>query len=739
MSIQIAQNTRVSKRIRPNLALVPDVAWNGTAGSGGTAPAENTALLGSGFTGKAIARFDQVELLYMTGELSITVGVDHADDAWIKEVEFWVEGATGKTTLISQNPQTGTIGHTVVIDDLSMSTEGDFDVYAYVRPYNGYEKRLGPIRVIRRKDASRDIRWVSPSGSDSNSGLSSASPWKTLLFAGLNCPEGSIIYCAAGTYIHDPIPATLRNNVLPIEFRRAPGLTSRSDVVITRSGTVPNDNYDPRLKHVIWRGLTIAMENWSGFSGPSPTGTYTFRDCDIIDRTGVFSGTDVWPGVGEVQIGRQIGTQAVQFPFNPSDGQRNSMIDCKLEMYVGAGWHLARNVDMIVAADGFYFGGLRMPAIFDVRLSQVGDGFHQRRHLANTLTVATVTYEESTTGLIKTPDSQFVPGKTTITWNEATTYDQVVAPGQANQDFMFLSGPLAGQRFGIASQSTAGVTVLYGDLRALQVGNAARGWIIFHADALQLGRQTSPTETNSEGLFVQRLKAVGETFQVLWQAGDFAGTGTISTVGTALTCSVTHNLQKHDFVRMKTGAQQSDKYRRVVSTPTSTTAVLSDPFPADLVNEVNWRQVKTITNSAVQLSIFHRLLTPGVLNQFQNGHEHFVWRQNTVRNQEFVLTVVLNQSAFGMDHCLFVDNVLHSISWASTEAAPVDYGLEVLRNHFTNPTSNQRPGTDSTSGPLTYDADYRLTSTGVRTTTPKILFNYKGEKITAPVKVGALG
>lgn len=75
-----------------DIPMFPGGLWNGTAQSGGTPPAEDTTLRGSGWPQKAIGNFDEVPLVHFESPdlYWLTVLADHGDSEHIASVDVWL-------------------------------------------------------------------------------------------------------------------------------------------------------------------------------------------------------------------------------------------------------------------------------------------------------------------------------------------------------------------------------------------------------------------------------------------------------------------------------------------------------------------------------------------------------------------------------------------------------------------------------------------------------------------------
>lgn len=723
MTTYLANNPRFAARAG-GVFLVPGPLWNGTAGSGAAAPTLDTSLRGAGWPHTAFAAFDEPMCFLASGTLDITVGAENGDNSWIESVDGFLEGGNGTATKVTRNTRTGSVGFIFSFPYSRFPMDGDANFYAIVNPVNGYRRLMGALPITRMAVASHPQRYISPAGSDTTGdGLTPATAWKTINKATISSPSGAFVDMAAGGYFEDVHTGVLNANARSLVFRPATGVSQAA--VIVKMTTRVNTFWQPRCKNVKFQGITVDMAQINQFWGPNAGGYYTFENCIINNSDGLTGGTDNWPGVGDVQIGYMINTEIPQVVFRQNEGQINSFLECTLSNPLTTGASLLRNCRLHTAADINYITGPNPLAVFNSKATQDVTEFEERRHLAHTLTVASVSY---TPGTVTNPDGVVVPGKTTITWNEATTFDNVVAGGQPMQNYRFLTGALAGQQFAIYSQNAGGTTVLFGDCTAALVGDSARGYIVWHADSIQIGIQPE-IGASVENLFFQNYDSEG-LLQVLWQAGSYAGQGTITTIGVDGTCTIAHRLSIGDFVRLN-GGPQTLEYRMVIAVPDSTHFTLSDAFPADQTAR-SWYHGKSV-GFALQLTKIVRDPGLGVQHQWQHGQRHCVIRQCTLLGNPLVFrTDALG--GFGTDGCVIRDSILQS-----ADGTPFpDYGLTIDTDHFLDAPNH---GTNSDQGPATFDADLRVLTGVARTVpSPKLPFNSKGEplKMDGTDLVGAL-
>lgn len=728
MGTVVAANTRFAYRAPFASAIQvmwPGASWNGTVGSGGTAPAESTTIRGSGFVQRPIANFDEPPQTYLaSSDKALTVVCDHADDSWIDHVEFWCEGRSTTVYQPSESPRTGALGFVCTLQDSAFSAAGTAQVYAYVRPFNGFERRIGPITVHRYTDAQRAVRYLSPTGSDSNDGLTSGTPWASCVKAQVAAPDGAIVYMAAGTYLEDSNNGTKFHNLRPIEFRRAPGVAAGA-VIYSRS--VRHDSYqDMRCDHVIFKGIRWDMGQIMSIWGGN---TLTFDDCDLVDPAGAAGAFDTWPGIGQVQVGRRNNYDVVQTTFRDYEGQFVSLLGSRFDAVMSTGLSLIRDSTLQVAGDvNFIDNGI---TVINSSAAAAPQNLHGRLHLADTVTVASVSYAA---GVQNDMDGHSVPGLTTITWNETTSYNAVSSPGIPLQNCQFLSGSLAGQEFNVRSQTTGGIIVLYGDCRAISVGDSARAYGVWHTDTIQTPNQaeTNPISVPTNIIF-QRYRSTGP-LQVLWQCGQYTGQGTVTTSGDTVTCSSDHRLAVNDVVWVAGGPAVGQS--RVVVEVTSTTTARMDSAWDTSQTGVAWKHGKGIRDVLLQGCRIEKTSSLAVLHQWQNGMTHAIIRQCTLLGQ--TLSFSPPDNGMAMVDCLITDSIIESQAPAIFGTTwPVNgRGVRFINNHF---LSGASIGT-ATVAAATFDAERRpLTGVTRTVSNPRISRNVLGEPVVSGAHVGALG
>jgi hypothetical protein len=708
--------------------LAPGAGWDGTAGSAGI-PTE-PGIVGTGFTEQIIAGFDEPPVMYLTADTDVTVVADHGENTgWIDRIDFLLEGSRISVAVTDQavSPRTGAIGYILTLDYASWPMDGDAYLYAIAYPVNGRPRLIGPIQIT--KLAARPTRYLSPTGSDTNDGLTSGTPWKTFLKAYRNAPNGARCMCATGTYLDDALDSTQNHNTRAISFEPASGVLG--DVIVSRTARgTPELRYRVTADRVIYSKIQFDANKLGTIVGNSvPTGqrippTYVYSQCHIADPFGTSGPPD--PGGG------YWSNQFHQAWLDSNGGQFNALLESTYENYVTTGWRLARNTLLHCSQDSVFFvGGAAGTVAINNDAFKEGQ-FQERRHKESMLTVSSASYDA-------------VSDRTTIVWQGSPTIDDIKKGVASNVGghLHVWDGPLAGQDFDVYNQIPASFTTIVNG-NASTIGVGSTGWVLVigHSDALQVGIGSRP-----RNIIVQRHRAHGDNFQ-LWflQPGENTGAGTVSTVGVDGTCQDSggvpkaHTLQVDDFVMLSGGAQDS-AYRRVVAVPSATTFTLDAAFASNVTLNP-WHRAQTVKDMAVQCSTFAPFAAGSNQGQWIHGHIHIVVRQVTLHNRNWLCRK--SGAGFGMRRVLTRDSV-----FASGSGGGLGNGLEDPSDHIIDNTHWEQAasgattvtwGTNASQGAVTLDATERISAGVTRTMVPKIKWDRDGNPIPTDgtAKIGAV-
>lgn len=454
--------------------IAPSGSWDGTTSWGGrSVPTESGSAYGSGWTQKTIGNFDTPPYQWITADTHIAVVCDHGDSSWIDYVDFWCEGTTTRVTRNGYNPDTGAIGFVVKVQPPA-GTDGDADIYAKIVPVNGYERLVGPLRVIFNKGGTitRTVKTVKTSGGD----------YATIREASNAALDGWIIKVDAGTWAEDPNGVAYGGAALSrgFEIRPADGV-SASQVVITRSTRAPLRAFT-RPK-TVFRNVTFETSTINTFYDGD---VRVFIGCLFYDANGI-----------KPAPGYQV-NDLTTF-FRGDEGQVTYLDNVIMRQPQCAGWKFARNSLIEFSADACTIRGETNQSadyvIINVRAFENGN-YGSRRHVPSSLTVSTVSYNAGT-------------GRTTITCSGSPSTDDVSSVG--SDDIVYiLTGALAGQSFQLYSLTNATDTVvLTGNASSLVAGDTL--WVanLYHCDTFQtFGNTSTPDYQN---LIAQRY----------WTRGDY--------------------------------------------------------------------------------------------------------------------------------------------------------------------------------------------------------------------------
>lgn len=281
-----------AKRVRrwfiPLALVAPGVGWNGTAGSGySSAPTESASQIGAG-TEKAIARVDLYNNYTING-VDVEVGVMAFHESGINYVDWYVEAdAATRVSTPTISTRTDAPVYSVMLDDSAFSGDGSATLYARVVPVDGYERLL--TLTVRRNTGgtvTAKTKYVSSTGSDSNSGNDSAHPYLTIEKAmaafwladtTYRCSNGTI-KLAEGDYDWTfPNSFVLTNfaDTVPLTIEAADPtkkLTTRINRLV--AGTFADSTYT----NIRFHNITVACQLYVTATAPK----MYFESCDFTD------------------------------------------------------------------------------------------------------------------------------------------------------------------------------------------------------------------------------------------------------------------------------------------------------------------------------------------------------------------------------------------------------------------------------------------------------------------------
>lgn len=644
----------------------------------GSCPSVNAVQQGSGSVEMPVADFDEPPNVWVNqGDTThaITVGAATSNRGWIKAVTFCMAGnSTSPITAQIINPRTGDVGWTVIPISTG-GTDGDYTLDAYVTPVNGFERLITiPLTLNNNGALTRAQRFVDAvAGSDSNDGLTLGTAWATLLHAELTAPSGAQVYsCGSETYLEDSNTGTFNNNARMIDFLINPACVGSGFYTVSRtSRTSPSQVWNPRANKLRFDHVHVDMSKIVQIQGGGSAAITWFSNADLTDPNGPtgpqYGYTNVTNGGGQAEI--------AQTPFG-STATAVYITDSTLSTVVTAGLQLERNVTATVSWDLVAWAtpqNNNNAAIFNVQGIKQGD-FKTRLSL-----------EQPPTGPV-VASAVFSTPNTTITYNAGTSLATLAAA--SGSILQVVGGPLDGQQFTVVTQTpdpTTPHTIVTGDASAIGVGNEAYIFVVAHADANQFLQLTS-TSTPLTNIYEQRYKATGNgsSLQALLTqpTPPLTNTGTINTVGTAITFSTSQTLKQYDCIQVGGGAQQYQS-QPLAADVSGTTGTLLNAFTVDQ-SGVAWHQGKTVKDFALVASI-----TDGPNNELaqpQGCEINNIEIQDTLADQTYQFRNATN--GFGLMDDAFFDSLLNGSTAGAgsmtSDAAPgfPAIGLTIDNNQF---------------------------------------------------------
>lgn len=686
---------------------VPPIATISPAGGSGTPPTESAIVYGSGVTDKVKLAADEPRDMWVeTTDYTITVFGGIKDRAWIKQVEFTLNGNTVVVTHQRFNPRTGQFGWCIT-PITGAGTDGDYTLYAKGVPYNGYEKLISiPLVLNTNGTISRAVRYLSVNGSNSNNGLTAETAWLTPNKAAATAPSGAIVeIVAAGTYPDTLTGFSNQNNARMMEFRLGAGL-KRGDVIFTHART-RTDSYTPRARRSIYKDIAWDMALFGSMTAfPGADATLIFQRCDLIDSNGVAGTATGYHYNGECP--NQI--------FVNSSGQVVALLECRVRNFCCTGQAMERNCDIETSADSFLIGVNQTNVSSWFTRSNQAAIMYQREHLEPTVTVSS---------------SSFDGTHTTINWQGTPTFNSITADNPGTYVALATSSSQDASSGAPFHTQSAGVTKVLGNYTATFV-NGAVCWIAttFHADSCQVNANSVGVANGPDNIVIVRKVCDGLEIQPIFsQPGPsavVAGTGNITTVGTAASFSAPHNLVANDFAKLTNGSQSGES-ARVVSVEDTTHVTLAHPFTVDQ-SAKTYNVGKTISNVLIVASAFRKRNSSDTITQFQNGARGWLNVQVTHLGTGWAYRDV--SSGFGLEDCANWDCLFESMS--ADNGFP-SVGLSNDNNHYISGTQR---GSNASGGAVTYDSEFRLTGGLSKAISGNPLFPWALDG--TPIRAGAL-
>jgi len=637
--------------------LRPGRNWNGTAGSGGTAPAQSDVPMGTLVPDERfIGGFSAAPGQWIHGEgIRITAlglppqSANSSEINYFKEAVFYLEGNTVTVTDWSVNqtpvrmydgrmaPQ-GSIGFSVEIGaGEGPVTAGDAILYCYLRGEHGLERRIElplVINVDRSLDAQRPTRYVDPvDGDDSAAGTQSA-PWKTIA-RGLTSRGvgngGLLILTRAGRYVEDrnSVPGmSAIDNARVIEVKPADGLLP-DQVVITRTDRfLPDPRWGIPARRVHFHGVTVDMSKFPRIMGMNGT-KVGFFGCQLLDRDRMYGERDA--------AGRSMGLNLFKsdprvrdiLPLMPYLGDHGFyLLETLFEGTSPIAPRLFRNVTAKLSTDAFQGGADYDNVVVDGYDAVIGEPASIRLHTPESLTVESVAREGRGTAITVRDAADLSPLK--------KVWDLQVR---------VLSGAGAGPKqhqLLLADPASRRIVVEDDLVGTLAPGDQIMVYAIFHVDFMQQGGVRRPDQRGMRNTTVFRYHAEAPTAQLFLTQAFVAllPNSVITTNGTAFRIaspSGQNEILPDDVLQLQGGAQPGE-YRFVKSFDKATgSGVLLEPFSRDQTSAPVER-AKTMTDFVMALSTLRKTGHSYEMGQFQHGHRNFLLAQNTFISEPACLT-----------------------------------------------------------------------------------------------------
>ncbi|MET3711068.1 hypothetical protein ABIC65_001770 [Sphingomonas trueperi] len=679
--------------------LRPGRKWNGTAGSGGTPPAQSDVPQGTLVPDERfIGGFSAAPGQWIHGEgIRITAlglppqTADGSDINYFKEAVFYLEGNTATVTEWSVNqtpvrlydgrmvPQ-GSIGFSVEIGaGEGPVTAGDAILYCYLRGEHGLERRIAlplVINVDRSLDARRPTRFVDPVAGDDAAAGTEAAPWKTI-GRGL-CERGVgngglLILAKPGRYVEDlngrPGMRQIDNSRV-IEVRPADGLRA-DQVVITRTDRyLPDARWIINARRVHFHGVTVDLSKFPRIMG-APNTQIGFFGCQLLDRDRLYGDRDIKGRSIGLNIGNGDPRRRDIYPVLPYTAHGFYLLETLVDAPEPAGARLYRNVTAKLTTDSLQGGPGYDDVVIDGYDAVIGEPAPARLHLAPALTVEAVARDgQGNTAIIVRDMGGMVAMKRQ--WDLKVRVLSGAATSAAPMQII-LSDP-----------ATRRIVVEGDQARTVSPGDEILCYQIFHVDFMQQGGVAKPGQRGMHNLTIFRYRGEGPTAQLFLTQGFvplLPGT-VISTSGAAFRVASPagqNEILPDDLLQLQGGAQNGE-YRVVKSFDAATgSGALLDPFSGDQAN-VPIARSKAITDFVMALSILRKTGSGWEMGQFQHGHRNFLLAQNSFLSQPYCLSFRNRAPAHGHRNHVQLFNLCTRVD-AETPELP-RWGLRVEHAHM---------------------------------------------------------
>lgn len=263
----------------------PGAAWNGTAGSGGTAPTDPTRT-----TAKPAAQWLVPDMRVLAADMQI--GLDADALGGVASVQFWVEGNTVTvTTAVLATPNGVTVeGYFITLSASAFAAHQSGSaatIYATVTPSDGtmQARVIGPLTVYPR--ATENDRTYTIGATTGTYATVQAANTQMLLDA----PERPMFkFVDSGSYEVQCTQNTYTTTVGYTVYAAAAGVTATLirgnsfDPLNTTTGGVKAWEWWPNVDQIEFRGSGVVLDlhNWNNIHA-SVARPYWFSGCQIIN------------------------------------------------------------------------------------------------------------------------------------------------------------------------------------------------------------------------------------------------------------------------------------------------------------------------------------------------------------------------------------------------------------------------------------------------------------------------
>lgn len=744
--------------------LTPALIWNGTEGSGGSPPALDTTPRGTGVIWQPTCCGIFGDYMVWEQETELCVRANMADIDGIDYVELWLEGNSVILTQETWNAYATCPGYCFRIASRD-GVDGGARLYMTAYPINGVPRRTSKqVTLATNGLLYTSIKYIDPvNGSDSFTGTSptrvgstSTGPWQSINRGIALAAAATKVQLLAGDHTTNQqnnqyVPV---NQALPIIVENYPGV-AKEDIVIKRpnalgsGGGVGGQDWSIRSSKVYFRNFTINNEETITITGvareinaPIRPGAYNFENIDFTAPLYGYAGPPYGYRGFLPYLFQVDGTNAAQ---------RYYTRDCVFYGPTGSG-----TAGEIRTTKEFSFDSISVGAggvhdgFYAINGHYIAKGnFYIRFTTPETVEVASASYnagtDRGTITLANTPSMSTLTGN-----NEYKIRVEASSTVPVGTIWLLSSSNDGTDTLVVQDGTTIIIPAVEGVGRDaslvanLQPGDQLFFYILAHGDFLQyFSENTEPNRpvttggTHNTTVYGNEFRGDipgGVTQMCLFQPGSVQGPGLLSASGVNLSFSANHYLAIDEAVRLGPAAGAAAyEARRVIATPTPTTATINEAFTGGTVTSQSWKKGRHQFSTSVINNIWHGVTATGQISGAQYG---FLFAQNTMDGALLNLRydkhpVFANMPILHMETALFKDNLL------DTQADHGIPGVVFLNSQYDSGTA---PASDPTSlvSPWTISADMLTTSASKPIlTTPISAWDHFGRPKVIGDKVGA--